>query len=1071
VANSARDEIIRYIFDAVGGEKIDAIKDSIKKAGEESQNSGTLFGFLEDHLGKIAVLAAAVEAALKTIEFGKESLKNAEDVEASLSRVKALAGEAADTFGEMDAAVEKAAQAVNVTSQTSASGLAALVSQGISAKDALDALIPTLQLAKIANIDVATAAQTVAESLKAFNIPASDAQQVVDQLTSASHGAAGGLGAMSNAAVQLAPDAKTLNLAFTDIVSILGLLNSKGLDTEKSVRGLRTVFQELENPTSSLRGQLLALGDGTNDFGAAIAALTSGTPRANEALLTLNGPARSLVETLGQAGPDAIAKFNAHLQETRGIAQSTASVLDDNLRGAATKFENAIDLIGEKLAKPVLTPFKEELEKLAKELNDFADSPDFEEISKEIGSIIKDGVQGLDKALHDLDWNSFLSNAKSTLTEVGDSLKAVADSAGTIATVVGKTADGVGAAYHLLGTTVDAVVAGIAKGADSLLTLDEKVLGLADHSGELHSALQSVGDEAGAQAEGNFKKLGSNLEGIAGTAKAAAEGTREEGAAHAAAAPQVEQHAAAIDKYVEAEQRIAAAERDATVELPTMVVRFGQAGAAASGFAAELDAASKTSATFKDKSGGVIDGTDAIKTAMERLHLASQQSLQQTAKDFATFFATVDQGSANTAAGLADRQNAFLAYAKAALAASAQADEGTRQSIQAQLDQKASVLGVTDALAELEKQSDSSQAALVSDANRASAALDKELQTANRLAGSVKEVASASDTAAASTDSFSQRGQEGIGGLVQAMAALRGSFSTISDAAAKAFDKRLLQDFNAEFDATGIGFTKYARALTDAAAQTNTEIANERAQLAGMIENINTLGDVSSRNFGGFGRDAATAAARMGDLSTAIAQGNYDAGLLGQQELQPLQAALDAARAKVQALAQDALDAKAKLVDMAKSVHDALLQAQGDERALEDERHQQQLADLQAEAQRAGDLNDKNYQQAVQDENTLHNLKLKNLEDQQKQQPAPGAAPPLPPPRPGSSGPGGASISPAASSGGSASIPYGVPVTLNNGGRTINIVIQGGTSGSASDNADLFESWLAAMARAKGNSI
>jgi len=1079
MASNTRDEIIKYIFDAVGGEKIDAIKDSIKKAGEESQNAGTLFGFLEDHLGKIAILAAAAEAAFKTIEFGKESLKGAEDVEASLSRVKALAGQAADTFGEMDAAVENAAQAVNVTSQTSAAGLAALVSQGLAAKDALDALVPTLQLAKIANIDVSSAAQLVAESLKAFNIPASDAQTVVDQLTASSHGAAGGLGAMSSAAVQLAPDAKTLGLAFTDIVSILGLLNSKGLDTEKSVRGLRTVFQDLENPTSSLRGQLLALGDGTNDFGAAIAALTSGTPRANEALLTLNGPARSLVETLGQAGPDAVAKFNAQLQQTQGIAATTAAVLDDNLRGAATKFDNAIALIGEKLAKPVLAPFKDELEKLAKQLSDFAESPDFKEIEDEAVKMATNAAKAIDDFLQGIDWKTFASDGKEAIKSLAADMSALAESASTVASVIGKTSDVLGGSYHLLAATVDDVVAGAAKGADALVTLGEKAVGASKGSEALRDTLQDVGDIAAAQASGHIVKLGTDLEDLAGASEKSAEATRAEGDAHAAAAPKIEQHAAATDKYAEAQERFAQAERDATVELPNMAVRFGQASTAVQGFAQELDAASKTSATFKDKSGGVIDGVDAIKTAMDKLHLSSQQVLQQTAKDFATFFATVDQGSANTAAGLADRQNAFLAYAKAALAASAQADEGTRATIEAQLEQKASVLGVTEALADLEKQSDSSQAALVSDANRGADALNKELDAADRLAGKLHGGSgSVSDSADQAGNSIkgvavdTSHAYDEMGKLVQEMASMRAGFAAISDAAAKAFDKRVLQDFNDEFDDTGIGLAKYAGALADAFQQTNTDIVTQRTELAGMIDNINTLGDVASRNFGGFGRDAATAAARMQQLSAQITQGNYDAGLLGQQELQPLQAALDAARAKVQALAQDALEAKAKLVDMAKQVHDSLLQAQGDERALEDERHQQQLADLQAAAQAAGDLNDANYTKAVNDENTLHNLKLKDLEAQQKQQQQ-AAAPPQSAPPPGSgSGIGNISVAtPSPVNGGSqftSPVGGGAPGAGITHQVTINLGEISSTVYADQANADAL---VRALAQGRNNSI
>src|SRR6185369_16502844 len=174
-------------------------------------------------------------------------------------------------------------------------------------------------------------------------------------------------------------------------------------------RGLRAVFQELQEPASKLRGELRVLGDDTGDFDKAIAALTANTPRANQALLTLNGPSRTLVETLGQAGPEALAKFNAGLQQTEGVAERAAKILDDNLKGASTRFSLAIEQIGEKLAKPVLEPFKQELEKLAGELNKFADSPDFKDIEKQVGEMAKNAATAIDKLIHGIDWKSFLA--------------------------------------------------------------------------------------------------------------------------------------------------------------------------------------------------------------------------------------------------------------------------------------------------------------------------------------------------------------------------------------------------------------------------------------------------------------------------------------------------------------------------------------------------------------------------------------------------------------------------------------------------------------------------------------
>jgi len=148
-----------------------------------------------------------------------------------------------------------------------------------------------------------------------------------------------------------------------------------------------------------------------------------------------------------------------------------------------------------------------------------------------------------------------------------------------------------------------------------------------------------------------------------------------------------------------------------------------------------------------------------------------------------------------------------------------------------------------------------------------------------------------------------------------------------------------------------------------------------------MVGNINAVGAAGSKNFGEFGSDATKAAARMGQLADAIKSGNYEIGILGQQDLQPLLQALEAAKQRAEAAAQAAEQAKQKFNDLAQSIHDELLQQQGDEKALEDERHQKRLDDLKAEAQAANELDSQAYRQAVSDENALHALKDKNIAD------------------------------------------------------------------------------------------
>jgi tape measure domain-containing protein len=388
----------------------------------------------------------------------------------------------------------------------------------------------------------------------------------------------------------------------------------------------------------------------------------------------------------------------------------------------------------------------------------------------------------------------------------------------------------------------------------------------------------------------------------------------------------------------------------------------------------------------------IADAADPVTQALQRLHVVSQSALQDIANNAQVDFQIVRDASDGSAKSIADQQNAFLAYARARLAASAQLGAAARQQADVELESQAAILGITGALADLEKQSDSSQAATTSDADRAAAALQREYEAAQRLAnrfsGGKGSIADSAKDAGDNVKDMAGGGGESLNQLDNALALTRQSFLSVSDAAAKAFDTRLEGDFKTAIDSAGngaLGFSRVLIAMNEAAADTATEIAGDRTQLQGMIENLNTLGAAGNKTFGSFGKDAVSATANIQTMIDAVQNGTYTVGILGQQDLQPLLQALEAAKQRADAAAQAAAAAANQFDQLAKSIHDQLLQEQGDQKALEDERHQEALAQLKAEAD-AGQIDQAKYQQAVADENALHQLKMQHLQDQQNQQ-------------------------------------------------------------------------------------
>jgi hypothetical protein len=270
--------------------------------------------------------------------------------------------------------------------------------------------------------------------------------------------------------------------------------------------------------------------------------------------------------------------------------------------------------------------------------------------------------------------------------------------------------------------------------------------------------------------------------------------------------------------------------------------------------------------------------------------------------------------------------------------------------------------------------------------NKGSAGLKQTTAAAQDTTSAVTDTAKAADKASDSFSNLSEDGGDSLGQLDQALQSTRQELLDVSDAAAKAFDSKLVGDFNDAFDSTGIGFARVIEAMNQASSDVTKEITDQRSQLQAEITDINNLGTAGSTNFGQFGDSAEAAAAKMTALAQLIASGSYDAGLLGQQELQPLQAALEAAAQRAQQLVDQVKQANDAFNQLASDTQDALDEQEGNQQAIEDRRHQKELDDLQDAAKAANQLNSQTYLQAVANENKLHALKIANIQSEQAAQ-------------------------------------------------------------------------------------
>jgi tape measure domain-containing protein len=244
------------------------------------------------------------------------------------------------------------------------------------------------------------------------------------------------------------------------------------------------------------------------------------------------------------------------------------------------------------------------------------------------------------------------------------------------------------------------------------------------------------------------------------------------------------------------------------------------------------------------------------------------------------------------------------------------------------------------------------------------------------------DAADAAALATAKVTADTSHANDSMAALSQGIADARAGFLSLSQAAADFYDTTLKQTFDVTPSLDGSGFDRVAASMQVALDETNKKIAEQREQLQAEVADIDNLGTSSNQSFGQFGNTAEAAAEKMRELSTDIQNGTYDAGILGQQDLAGLQAALDAATQRAEQLADAEKSAADQLADLNNQLLDSIDEATGNKEDQEDRRYQQQLQQIQDLYKQSGQLGTQAYNQAVTNANKLHQLNMQQIEQE-----------------------------------------------------------------------------------------
>lgn len=364
----------------------------------------------------IATGALAVGGIALVGKVAFDAVKKAAGFEAELRRL----GARSDVTDKQLRRVRKASldlgTGMGVGATMAAKASTELIKGGLSVTKLLNGgLKGALALAVAGEMDVAKAAETMADAMNLFKIPGSQATHVADALATAANATTADVADMAIALTQGGSAAKAAGLSFDETVAALESLALAGVKGSDAGTSLKSALTQVANPTKEAAELMGDLGLKFFDAQGNMKPLTQVSGMLRDKMKGLTNEQRLQAATtlagtdgmrallaLYDAGPKTIEKLQKGLKE-QGTAAKVAAEQNEGAAGAARKlgaaWEQAQILFGEQ----VLPAVADGAEVLADKLNEMAQDGSLKRLGQDFADFASAIVDGLPAAVDELE--------------------------------------------------------------------------------------------------------------------------------------------------------------------------------------------------------------------------------------------------------------------------------------------------------------------------------------------------------------------------------------------------------------------------------------------------------------------------------------------------------------------------------------------------------------------------------------------------------------------------------------------------------------------------------------------
>jgi TP901 family phage tail tape measure protein len=351
------ERVVKVTIAAEVNSYLNGVSQVAKKSREARTEAEALTAKLEAQQRAFNIAGTALFAAGGLVAAGLLlATKRAADFDQAMSEVAATGADAkANISGLREAALEAGAETV-YSARQAAGAIEELAKAGIEAKDVIGGgLTGALNLAAAGGIEVADAAETMADTLNQFKLEGRDATHVADLLAAGAGKASGGVDDLGMALKQVGQVAASTGLSVEETTAGLAAFASAGLKGSDAGTSFKTMLGALTPNSQKAADEMKRLGinafDSQGNFiglqkfagqlQRQLAGLSNEQRQASLEIMFGSDAVRAGIELYNQ-GADGIRKWIKAVDD-QGFAAKQASERLDNLNGDLEKMSGAFD--------------------------------------------------------------------------------------------------------------------------------------------------------------------------------------------------------------------------------------------------------------------------------------------------------------------------------------------------------------------------------------------------------------------------------------------------------------------------------------------------------------------------------------------------------------------------------------------------------------------------------------------------------------------------------------------------------------------------------------------------------